>query len=251
MIRLANILLVLAIGLACTAIAIGAHASERLDRYAAAWQAGTLYPFDETYADFFARTDSRTLTIEAGPATETRDLATYQALYDLDGVPAAHGGIMMVDYDPATGEPLRTRTWPLRRHTLDLAAAGQGADWLTTAGGTLLLGASEVNPLFGPIFEQSPVLGLAIMGGAKWWLVHRADSAGDYLVCVDGRTSASRMGFAFGAHNVAGLSVALLGAGSAAMPVGLLAGICAWALSKSAATEDAAVRCFEAQEARK
>ena len=245
-----NFSLVVVIGIMGTIIAANARASDRLDAYVAAYEAGTLYQDDAAYREYFATSSERSLTIEPGPATPTRDLGTFIASYTVHGERKSHQGILMIEYDAATQQPIRTHTWPLKRHRLDRALAGQGADLATTAVGTLLLGATEVNQLFGPIFAQSPVLGLVVMGGAKYWLIQRADASDDYLFCVGNRESAARMGFGFAANNVAGVGAALLGAGKAAIPIGLVAGFAVYALSDEHAREDAAVRCFEAAEAR-
>jgi hypothetical protein len=91
--------------------------------------------------------------------------------------------------------------------------------------------------------EHDPLLGLLVLGGVKAGMIYRADRA-DYPDCVAGRTMAARTGYAFGAHNVAGIGAVLLGAGSAAMPIGILAGFLAYKASRVAATDDAILKCL-------
>ena len=221
-----------------------AQASTRLDAYVAAYHAGTLYIHDETYQAFFAAHPERKLVIEPGPATPTRDLGTFV----LQTNEWTQAGIILIIYDEATQQPLQTRTWPLQRHSVDQAVAGQAADIASTAVG-LALGATEMNPIFGPIINDNPVVGLFVLGGFKYALILHAESQ-EFELCVSSRAQAARLGYAYGAHNIAGFGSALLGAGSAALPIGLIAGIAAYSVTGKVATEDSAIRCFEAQEHR-
>jgi hypothetical protein len=125
--------------------------------------------------------------------------------------------------------------------SIDHALAGQATDILTTAG-ALALGMSEANPLFGPLVNDEPLAGLLLLGGLKYGMIALADSR-PYAQCVEGRTTAARMGYAFGAHNVAATVGTLAGWASAATPAGILAGILAWSASADAARADAKTRC--------
>lgn len=225
-----------------------AYSSNRLAEYVTAYEHGTLYPENTAYQDLFRSSKSRVLKIEPGPSTSTSDLGTFIAT--IDGTTILQG-IILIKYDEATQKPVRTFTWRLQPHKIDGALAGQGADLASTAVG-LALGATEMNPLFGPIIETDPVLGLLVMGGVKYALVKSADRAEDYEVCVSERASASRMGFAFGVNNTVGVGAALLLKVKAVFAAGLgaAAGILTYWITEEYASEDAAVRCFEAFEAR-
>lgn len=239
---LINFAIVVVLGIMGTIIAVQAHASDRLIAYIAAYEAGTLYPDNAMYQDFFAANPSRKLTIEPGPATPTRDLGTYT----LDLGSGQQQGIILIRYDETTQAPILTRVWPLKRHLIDHGYAGQTADLGSTAVG-IALGATEMNPLFGPIINNNPVLGLVVLGGAKYALIKHAENQ-EYEVCVTSRAQAARLGYAFGANNVAGVTAGLLGAGSSAWAIGGVAGLIVYSLTRDVAAEDAAIRCFEAQE---
>ena len=125
---------------------------------------------------------------------------------------------------------------------IDQAIAGQATDILSTAG-ALALGMSEVNPLFGPLVNDEPLVGLLVLGGGKYALIKYAESK-PYYECIQGRTVSAKMGYAMGAHNVTVITGSILSWGSAVTPLGILAGFLAWNASDMDARMDAEERCF-------
>jgi hypothetical protein len=215
------------------------HAGDRLSDVERQYNAGTLLAdTSPVHAAVYAATKSRALALTLIRGTPERDLCTYKVT--LDG--KVYHGAILIHYD-ALNRVTRVQDFPrVYRDAADQAALGQGADVLSTAG-ALALGFSEGNPLFAPIVEHDPVLGMVVIGGYKAAMIYRADRS-DYPECVQGRTVAAKAGYAFGAHNVVGVGAALLGLGNIAMPAGVLAGLLAWHASQKQATDDAILKCL-------
>jgi hypothetical protein len=216
-----------------------ANAADRLTAVEREYNAGILLAdTSPAHARTYARTKQRALTLTLIRGTPGRDLCTYKVILD----DKAYSGAILIHYDERN-RVTRVQDFPNQyKGALDQAALGQGTDLLSTAGG-LALGFAEGNPLFGPLMEHDPLLGLLALGGLKASMIFRADYS-DYPECVAGRTTAARTGYAFGAHNVTGIGAVLLGAGQIAMPIGITFGLLAWIASRETATEDAIQKCL-------